>query len=244
MDRANLIGDRVKPAKIKNLQIDKKNHQNPEAPASKQLFIYNMARLRRIVVAGAAYHVMNQINRRKHYLKNPKMKKKFIELIKIACRKYKCEIWDFCIMDNHVHLVIHPLENVLSRVCQWLFSQFARAYNAFTGGVGRVWRGRFKSRVITTQQYQFNLTGYIGYNPVRAGLAAFPGEYKYCGLYHILHNNFEIVVKPDQDMMSFIDHFMHESRNPEYKEKKCVPDPEYGFYPGKPGRKPEGTDTS
>ena len=203
-----------------------------------------MARKARELMDGASYHVMNQINRGEYYFQDPELKEIFLGLVKEAKQKFNCVIRNFCIMNNHVHMDIFPRENNLSGTMQWLFSMFARAYNAHTNSTGRVWRGRFKSKIITDQKYQFNLFEYISNNPVRVNLAKKIGEYKYCGLYHILNKNFEIVDPPDQDMMSFIDHLVIKAEKTDYVKKQKEKNHELGFYPKKPGRKPAELNSS
>lgn len=196
-----------------------------------------MARQPRQLQDGAAYHVMCQINRKKHMLKELEFKDKYLEILKRAKAKYKCEIRNFCIMDNHVHLEIWPKENNLSLSMQWISGMFTREYNKMTGECGRLWRGRFKSKIIVNEKYERTLIEYISYNPSRVNHKIKIGEYKYSGIYHIIRNDFSVINKPNPERLAVIDEIYRNSRNPDYFEDKLRLNLEYGFYPGKPGKK-------
>ncbi|MDR2537810.1 MAG: transposase [Treponema sp.] len=83
---------------------------------------------------GAAYHVTSEINRNEMELQSPWIKTMFLTFVKRAKQKYPFQLFNFCIMDNHVHLVIKP-ENgeYLSRIMQWIKGNFARYWNKVHG---------------------------------------------------------------------------------------------------------------
>lgn len=199
-----------------------------------------MARNSRIIITGASYHVFAQINRQKFFLKSSLIKDLFMEVLKQAKQKYCFSIRNFCIMDNHFHLDITPgLENSLSRIMQWIMSMFARRYNSLKGQVGRVWRGRFKSRVIGTIKYAVKLFAYISNNPIRAGKIKKAEKYEYCGLFDIVNNNYSILDPPEGDFKSYTNGLLqkHKSPNKSAIKKSIEINPELGFYPKNPGRK-------
>jgi len=201
-----------------------------------------MARQPRQLEDGAAYHVTCQVNREEHRLKEPMFKEKYLEILERGSGKYFCEIRNFCIMDNHVHLEIYPKlpkEYDLSRCMQWISGMFTRAYNKMTGESGRLWRGRFKSRIITDEKYERTLFEYISYNYSRVDPEIKPGDYKYCGMYHIIRKDFRIIEKPDPERQAFIEEIHRKSEDPMYYESQLKANRECGFYPGKPGRKPK-----
>ena len=203
-----------------------------------------MARQPRVTEDGASYHVMCQINRLKYELKEPIFKDTYLDIVERAQIKYDCEIWNYCIMDNHVHLEIFPRKNNLSRVMQWIQGMFARAYNKITGECGRLWRGRFKSRIIKDKKYEIKLFEYISYNKSRVDQSIKPGDYKYCGLYQIIRNDYRIISKPDPERRALIEEIYRNSEDPEYFKEKIRANREYGIYPEKPGRKPNKQNAS
>ena len=197
-----------------------------------------MARKPRVLQDGATYHVMCQVNRRKHDLKEDIFKDAYLDLVEIAEVKFNCKFRNFCIMDNHVHLEIFPEENNLSRIMQWIQGMFTRTYNKITGECGRLWRGRFKSRIITDKKYEVTLFEYISFNPSRVNPAIKPAEYKYSGIYCIIRKDFRIIEKPDPERLALVEEIYRRSEDPVYFEEKLKMNQEIGFYPGRPGRKP------
>jgi putative transposase len=109
----------------------------------------------RKLVSGAVYHVTAGANRKEFILNSPEMKRLFLKVIKRAKSKYAFKVTNFCIMGNHIHLLIKPLgkEN-LSRIMQWILATFAINFNIRFNISGHVWYDRFHSKVIESfRQY-------------------------------------------------------------------------------------------
>ena len=82
----------------------------------------------RILQEDATYHITAKINRGEHLFESDETKSLFIDVVKRAKMKYKFSIKNFVIMDNHIHFLIEPKDN-LSRIMQWILSVFAVYYN-------------------------------------------------------------------------------------------------------------------
>jgi putative transposase len=198
----------------------------------------------------ATYHVCALINRQEmifqtgdflpemetKYIRTDSIKELFLNVLKDAGEKYKFSLKNFCIMGNHVHLLIKPLENEsLSSIMQWILSVFAIRYNRLFKLKGHVWYDRFKSRIIQTFQQMINTFFYISNNPVRARLVKNPLSYLYNGICHILNNNYSLVDPPDSTLKHLIEDYIDNFNcNNVMQIDKAI-----GFYPGKPGRKKE-----
>jgi putative transposase len=95
---------------------------------------------------GAKYHVMAHAHRREMVLESKELKEMFLEVVRRARKRYKFLIYNFCIMGNHFHFILKPLEDEsLSRIMQWILSVFAIKYNKAFNFIGHVWYDRFKS---------------------------------------------------------------------------------------------------
>ncbi len=91
-------------------------------------------RKKRKLIEGAKYHITARANRSELILNAPKMKGLFLNILKRAKKKYKFSITNFCIMGNHIHLMIQPLKpESLSRIMQWILATFAINYNKLFG---------------------------------------------------------------------------------------------------------------
>jgi putative transposase len=205
-------------------------------------------RKRRQLEHEATYHVCALINRQEMifqagvsmpemgnvYLKPDSIKELFMTVIKDAGEKYKFSIKNFCIMGNHVHLLIKPHKNEsLSSIMQWILGVFAKRYNRLYKLKGHVWYDRFKSRIIESFQQLVNTFLYISNNPIRARLVDSPLFYLYNGVYHILKNNYSFVEPPDDNLRPIFEKYL---LNFNYSNVLAV-DVSIGFYPEKPGRK-------
>lgn len=108
-----------------------------------------------------------------------------LETIKRAKVKYGFKIDNFCIMGNHVHLMIKPVNNSsLSAIMQWILSVFAMAYNRKMGTTGHVWGSRFFSRIVSGIREFLDVFAYIDANPVKANQVRNPRDWRHGGLWH------------------------------------------------------------
>jgi len=113
----------------------------------------------------------------------PEAKQLFLDVVKRAKKKYSFSLENFCIMGDHYHLIIRPMDGVsLSRIMQWIMSVFAMAYNRLHSLTGHCWGERFFSRIINTIQEYIKILEYIDENPVKANLVSIAPDWPYGGL--------------------------------------------------------------
>ena len=139
-----------------------------------------MPRKARKYVRAPFYHVMCQGIKKEKIFNEKEHIEKYLQLL----NKYKgffcIDIISYCIMPNHVHLLIHsPTIELLSKFMHKLNSIYATYYNDFNGRVGYVFRDRFKLEEICEMTYLFNCITYIHNNPVAAKLCDSPQKYPY-----------------------------------------------------------------
>ena len=150
-------------------QSRKKIKQNP-SPCN----IDNMRR-RRKLQEGAEYHVTARINRGEKIFLAREDRDLFMNVLKRARRKFVFSLKNFCIMGNHIHLLIKPGPGVsLSKIMQWVLGVFAQLWNKKHNLSGHLWGDRFFSRIILGLLDFLRVFLYIDYNPVIAGLAIQP----------------------------------------------------------------------
>jgi len=115
--------------------------------------------------------------------------------------KYMLEFISYVIMDNHVHFVIKTVVGgaTISQIMQYAKSNTAQQYNKKMGRTGAFWNERFKDVIVEHQkepEKYFNwLMWYLGFNPVRAGLAGDPRDYKYSAIMACLDENYVSPIK-------------------------------------------------
>jgi len=137
----------------------------------------------RILKDGAVYHVTARANRKEMILERGAMKSLFLKVIVRARKRYDFRLENYCIMGNHVHLMIRPGPGTnLSRLMQWILSVFATAFNRRCGFSGHVWGERFFSRIVEGLRAFLEVFRYIDSNPVAGGLVDDPRDWPYGGL--------------------------------------------------------------
>jgi putative transposase len=148
-------------------------------------------RKRRELLKGATYHVTSKINRDAMELGDEKIKKMLLGFIKKAKKKFRIKIWNFSLMDNHIHFLVKPLRSEekgysLSDMMQWLKCNFARAWNKLHGTTGHLWGERFFSKIVQDEEAFTAVDNYIDQNPVKAGLVEKAADWAFGGLYYRL----------------------------------------------------------
>lgn len=97
-----------------------------------------------------------------------------------SAQRYDVSIHAFVCMTNHVHLLVTPWgEDSVARMMQRLGSTCTAVINATYGRSGSLWEGRFKSSLVDSEGCVLACYRYIELNPVRAGMVAHPGEYRW-----------------------------------------------------------------
>ena len=155
-------------------------------------------RVPRQLKENVSYHVTARANRQEFIFESDSIKELFLDVLKAAKKRYKFKIINFCIMGNHVHIMIKPLhKSDLSKIMQWVLSVFAVKFNKINGFYGHVWYDRFKSTIIETLRHFLTVFEYINNNPVKAGMVEKPEDYFYCGITFLKNKVYEIVDPPD-----------------------------------------------
>ena len=147
------------------------------------MYILRGMRKRRELKDGASYHVYALINRHEYLLQAVFIKKLFMVILNRAKKKYRFQIGNYCIMDNHIHFILKPLKGEsLSAIMQWILSVFAQKYNRTFDLHGHVWYDRFKSKIIIDFRQYLHTFIYISNNPVKAGMVGSPVDYSFSGI--------------------------------------------------------------
>jgi putative transposase len=129
-----------------------------------------MPRGARIVFPGVPHHVTQRGNRRQTVFFCADDYRAYLNLAAQACREAGVEVWAYCLMPNHVHLVASPTtESGLASAIGAIHSAYARQINRRREWTGHLWQGRFASFAME-EQHLLNCVRYVGLNPVRAGL--------------------------------------------------------------------------
>ncbi len=129
-----------------------------------------MPRIARLVVPGLPHHVTQRGNRRQKTFFNRKDYAVYRDWLAESCDRAKCEIWAYCLMPNHVHVIIVPSdEDGLRKTFADLHRRYTARINARLQITGYLWQGRYGS-VVMDEDHLLDAIRYVSLNPVRAGL--------------------------------------------------------------------------
>jgi putative transposase len=131
-----------------------------------------MARLARAVAAGVPHHITQRGNRRQPTFFGDADFRAYLDLLAAWCGRSGVEVWAYCLMPNHVHLVAVPAAgDSLRRALGEAHRRYTRAINARHGWVGHLWQARFSSCALD-DAHLVAAARYVELNPVRARLVA------------------------------------------------------------------------
>ena len=140
-----------------------------------------MARRPRVFAPGLLYHVIVRGNQRqKTFLDDLDYKIYLQRLVKYR-RKYNHSVYAYCLMPNHVHLLVESSDQPLSKFMQGIQQSYSQYFNLRHRKVGHVFQGRYKAIICQRDEYLLELIRYIHLNPVRAGIVKRPERYSYSG---------------------------------------------------------------
>ena len=130
-----------------------------------------MTRLARVVVPGIPHHVTQRGNRRLETFFSPADYRAYLELLAEHCRAARVAVWAWCLMPNHVHLILVPSdEDGLRAALGEAHRRYTRRINFREGWRGHLWQERFHSFPMD-EAWLLAAARYVELNPVRAKLA-------------------------------------------------------------------------
>lgn len=129
-----------------------------------------MARKPRVHLPGGYYHVMMRGNGGDDIFFSSADHTRFLLLIQEGIERYDHRIHAFCLMNNHVHLLVQVGSTSLSSIIQNLSFRYTRYINRQRQRVGHLFQGRYQAILVDADSYLLELVRYIHLNPVRAGL--------------------------------------------------------------------------
>lgn len=131
-----------------------------------------MANAPRKRAESGVYHVVVRGNGRQIIFYDDADRRTFLTMLARRMDENGVAVWAWCLMDNHVHLLVEDPENGLSHAMQALLTGYARYFNAKTGHVGHVFQQRFFSEPIESERYLVAAVRYIHINPEKDGIEA------------------------------------------------------------------------
>jgi putative transposase len=129
-----------------------------------------MPRQPRAEFESGLYHVMGRGNRRLAIFVDDNDRRRYLTLLGRVIARTRWRCLAYCVMGNHVHLLIETRKPNLGSGMQRLHGVYAQSFNNRHSQVGHLFQGRFKAKPVESDAQLWITAAYIAYNPVEAGL--------------------------------------------------------------------------
>lgn len=145
-----------------------------------------MPRIARIKSKSKIYHIMIRGINRQNIFSVDEDFEKFISILAKYYQKNEYEIYAYCLMDNHVHLLIKEGKETLSNSMKRIGTSYVSWYNWQYNRKGHLFQDRYKSEPVEGDDYFLTVLRYIHQNPLKAGLANHIDSYKWSSYHEYL----------------------------------------------------------
>lgn len=144
-----------------------------------------MPRLGRVVLPNYPHHVVQRGHNKQVLFAEEADYLYYLSTLEEFKVLYDVKVYGFCLMTNHVHLILQPGDSVagMGQLMKRLAGRQTRFVNRQESRTGTLWESRYKSSPVDTDAYLLACCRYVELNPVRAGMVADPVEYPW-STYH------------------------------------------------------------
>ncbi|MEN6325889.1 MAG: transposase [Syntrophomonas sp.] len=125
------------------------------------------------------YHIMVRGINRQDIFHDDEDMQRYLETIAHMKKENRFKVYGFCLMTNHVHILVQEKEEEISRVMKRIGTSYAWWYNSKYDRVGHLFQDRYKSEGVDNDAYLLSVRRYIHKNPMMAGLAQEPEDYRW-----------------------------------------------------------------
>jgi putative transposase len=126
------------------------------------------------------FHALNRGNNRADVFSDDGDRLAYLDALAKAKERYPFRLFGYCLMTNHVHLVLRPEPGQsISRIMQSVTVAHTWRHHRQHKSSGHVWQGRFKSPVVEDGPYFLAVLAYVESNPLRAGIVSDPADYRW-----------------------------------------------------------------
>lgn len=147
-----------------------------------------MPRHARIKSESGIYHIMLRGTDKQNIFNDEQDYKKFIEILYECKIISKFELYAYCLMGNHIHLLIKEKDEGIDLIVKRICCRFVSWYNYKYYRTGHLFQDRFKSEPVNSDEYFLTVLRYIHQNPVKAGLCFNIADYQYSSANAYINN--------------------------------------------------------
>ena len=142
-----------------------------------------MARAKRHYLPGQVWHLTHRCHKRESLLKFVKDKRRYLQWLFEAKRRYGMSILNYTVTSNHIHLVVvdDGDRDAVPRSMQLVAGRCAQGYNERKKRKGAFWQDRYHATAIESGKHLLRCLVYVDLNMVRAGAVKHPSEWRFGG---------------------------------------------------------------
>jgi REP element-mobilizing transposase RayT len=152
-----------------------------------------MPRMRRQKSSTGIYHIILRGINRQIIFQDNEDKEKFIEVLKKYKEVSKYEVYAFCIMDNHAHILIREGKEPLAKVMKRIGVSYVYWYNWKYERNGHLFQDRYKSEPVEDDKYLLTVIRYIHQNPLKAGIVDSIDQYQWSSHHEYIKSTNKVV---------------------------------------------------
>jgi putative transposase len=158
-----------------------------------------MARLARVVLPGYPHHITQRGNRRQDVFFKESDYEHYLGLLREWCAYESIEIWAYCLMTNHVHLIVKPKKKSnLGKAIGEVHRRYTRMINLRENWKGYLWQGRFASYPMD-KNWLLKAAAYVELNPVKAGMVKNAWDYRWSSVHaHLAGVDTQGIIQPEK----------------------------------------------
>lgn len=138
-----------------------------------------MPRRKRTISSTGIYHIILRSVNQHIIFEEESDYQRFLFILSDCKTKFDIDIFAYCLMDNHIHLLLYSSPDTLANFFQSFGSKFVHWYNTKYSRSGHLFQERFHSSVIETRSHYLAALVYIHNNPVKANICRYPSEYRW-----------------------------------------------------------------
>lgn len=163
-----------------------------------------MPRRERQKEAYSTYHIIMRGNEKRNIFLAEEDRDRFMTLLERAKESYNFKLYAYCLMANHVHLVLMDNGHDISQTMKSINTGYAVYFNKKYERSGHLFQDRFRSQIITEEPYLLEVSRYVHNNPVKANLVKYPSEYLWSSYNEYMMQTYDSVVDIEF-ILSFFD---------------------------------------
>ncbi|MEA3222253.1 MAG: transposase [Thermodesulfobacteriota bacterium] len=147
-----------------------------------------MARANRHYLPGYVWHITHRCHKKEFLLKFSKDRKRLIQWLFEAKKRYGLTILNYIVTSNHIHLlVVDTHQDVIPKSIQLIAGRTGQEYNQRKNRKGAFWEDRYHATAVQTDRHLLSCMIYIDLNMVRAGVVKHPSEWEMSGYHEIIN---------------------------------------------------------